>query len=431
MPRRARHLIPAGAPHRGEAVAASALLVLLVHLLLAQLTLVLAVAFAVIARLSRWRLWWLIVPAAAGLFLTLAAGPGHAAAGFAAGPSHVLGYLGHGHLPDRLGHPLGAFAMAGNWLPGQLPIALISGAAEAAAIGWLYWLHTDEWAVPPPRPGVIAAIRGALAARTIREGGVVTRDGCALGVMKGTGAIAELRWPQITGGILVVGASAREATVTSLQLVHAALRRRKPLVVIDVGADAAIARVLEAACMATGTPLRMVAADADLALVITERSATLAAAGSPERAAKTCGDITVLADDLRRIGVDGDGLIWVTRAERVPPPSLAELIRAGSCAGLAVLMTTASPAAATELAGAVAALLIHRIADHALAASLAARAGLGLPPAGVPASLVTARTLLSLGPAEFVLAVSASGRRHVEHGRLVPARLPRSSGRRS
>src|SRR5580693_9228919 len=42
MPRRARHLIPTQLPRRGEVVAAFAVLMLLSHLLFAQLTLVLA-----------------------------------------------------------------------------------------------------------------------------------------------------------------------------------------------------------------------------------------------------------------------------------------------------------------------------------------------------------------------------------------------------
>src|SRR5450756_2400847 len=450
---RVRHLIPAGLPHGGEVVAACAVVALLAHLMFAQLTFVLAVAFAVITRLSRWRLWWLIVPAATGLIVTLAVGPAHAAAGFAAWPAHILGYLGNGHLIDRLRHPLAAFAGAGNWLSGQLPIALITGSAEALVIGWLDWLRTGGRTAPPPRPGVIAAVRGALAARLIAAGSVVTRDGCALGVAAVTGGIAELTWSQIAGGALVVGASAQEVTVTSLQVVHAALRRRKPLVVIGAGADDAIARAVEAACLATGTRLRVT--EIDLGLVIGERTAALITAASAERAAGACGDITALAADLRRIGVDGDGLVWISCADRLPAPSVATLIRAGGGAGLAVLITTASPAAAMELAGLVAALLIHRIDDPSLAAGLAVRTGTRPRPATPSASAsadapmvvsgmsnampagelapstalsacpaVPARTLLSLGPAEFVLAVNAPGGRLATFGRLVPARLP-------
>ena len=120
MPRRARHLIPAQLPHRGEVIAAFAVLVLLLHLLLAQLTFVLAALFAAVSRTSRWRLWWLTGPATAGLAWTLAAGPRPAAAGFAAGPARILAYLG-GH---PLGHlaPQGAFAGVGDWLPRISPL---------------------------------------------------------------------------------------------------------------------------------------------------------------------------------------------------------------------------------------------------------------------------------------------------------------------
>src|ERR1700749_5254368 len=81
MPRRARHRVPAGLPRRGELVAVCVIAILVAHLLLAQLTLVLALIFAVVSKASRWRLWWLAAPAAAGLARTLAAGPGRAVAG--------------------------------------------------------------------------------------------------------------------------------------------------------------------------------------------------------------------------------------------------------------------------------------------------------------------------------------------------------------
>lgn len=417
VPRGARRLVPAGVPRRGEVIAASAVIAVIAHLLLAQLTLVLAVAFALTARFTRWRLWWLLGPAAAGLAMTVAVGSGHAMAGFAAGPVHVLGYLVRGHLADRLSHPLDAFGPAASWLPVQLPIALIAGSAEAAVLSWLGWRHAGERV--PPRPGVIAAARGALAARMIRAGAVVTRQGCALGVVTATGGIAELRWPQVERGALVVGASALEATVTSLQVVHAALRRRKPLVVIDAGADVALADALDAACLATGTPLLLPGIDLDLGTVIGSviggRTAALIAAGSPEHAIKACGDIAALAAHLRQIGVNGDGLVWVPGGERLPAQSLAALISAVGGAGLSVLITTTSPAAATELAALVAVLLIHKIADQALADALATRTGMRLPPA---------RTLLSLRPAEFVLAVSTPEHWSAELGRLVSARLP-------
>ncbi len=123
--------------------------------------------------------------------------------------------------------------------------------------------------------------------------------------------------------------------------------------------------------------------------------------------------------------------------------------------GSRVLIGTSSPAAAAQLAGLVDARLILRLADPSLAAILAASAG-GEPGDGLagdgrqpgdghqpvaghqpvvggrPAatSLVSAGALLSLGPGEFVLAVSEPTRRLVALGRLVPARLPRPAAGR-
>jgi hypothetical protein len=514
MPRRARYLIPAQLPRRGEVVAAFTVLVLLAHLLFAQLTFVLAVVFAGVSKASRWRLWWLTVPAAAGLAWTLATGPRSAAAGFAAGPAQILGYFGGGHPLDRLLHAHGAFAGAGGWLPLQFPIALIAAAAEAALIGWLDWVHTDEWAVPPPRPGLLAVARGALASQVIRAGSVVTRDGCALGVAPASGARVVLGWSEVAGGVLVTGADAQVLALSSLQVVHAALRRRKPLIAVDLGGAGALGAVLGAACGATGTPLRAVGEPqaasllsesgdgAGLGRVVRDRSAVLFSLRGPDLTARVCADILTLGEDLRGIGVDGDALVWLYgyEAPSADPVAglVANLVAGGAAAGLPVLVTTTSPRAVADLARLVSVVLVHRLADTATARILAARTGTRLVPASAPAGkqagpppqawpppqagllqqaaspqqtasvpqaaafaqaapiqqpglaqqpglmghsaapalpasdlvprpAVPARTLLSLGPAEFVLAVSAPAYRLVELGRAVPARLPRGT----
>jgi len=511
MPRRARHLIPTDLPRRGEVIAAFAVLVLFVHLLFAQLTLVLAVVFAGVSRASRWRLWWLTVPAAVGLAWTLAIGPRAAAAGFAAGPAQILGYFG-GHSLDRLPHPHGAFAGVGGWLPRQFPLALIAAAVEAALAGWLNWLHTDEWAVTPPRPGLLAAVRGALAERMIREGAVVTRDGCVLGVAPASGTRVVLGWSEVAGGVLVAGADPRTAAVSSLQVVHAALRRRKPLIAVDLSGAGAIAAALGAACLATGTRLRELDESqagrwlgdgrdgAGLSRVVRDRSAVLFTVRAPDVAAVAAAAILALGEELRQIGVDGDGLVWLYGYEAPCGGPLAGLVTGllagGRAAGLPVLVTTASPNAVADLAGLVSVALVHRLTDPAAAGVLAARTGTRLVPAnwrageltGQPGLLaqpglaplatsvqhavamppgftqppggqaagwqaagwqapavwegpsataselvvrpaVPARTLLTLGPTEFVLAVSAPRYRLVELGRAVPARLPRGAVR--
>lgn len=508
MPRRARQLVPASFPRRGELIAACAVLIVLTHLLFAQLTLVLAVMFAVAGKVTRWRLCWLLAPAVVGLAWMLTEGPGEALAGFAAGPSSVLRHLAGGTIAGHAARPLAAFAGIGGWLPRQLPVALPLAAAEAALAGWLAWLHTDEWSVPPPRPGAVAALRAAFGVRRIRSGAVLTRDGVALGVAPLTGAVAMLTWQEISRGVLVTGADAGEVTLTCQQLVHAAVRRRKPVIVLDDGHDADIARALAAACQATGTPLRNSGipvtsgstvpggaprevvprgdsgasqlwgrgaapngarhsgaghggagrdrtpsepsgAGLDLDQVVSGRMAVLIPVESPESAGQAAASLTSLGARLRGLGVDGDGLIWVPAAERLPAQVLAALVRDGAAAGLPVLAGAVSPPAVGELAGRVGALLVHRVADRELADSLAARTGTRLLPPPVAAALagqalpasaghpadqqaalascpvIEARALLALRPGEFVLVATAPRRRVIAPGRLVPARLPR------
>ena len=258
MPRRARYLVPKGLPRRGEFLAACVVVVVLAHVLFAQLTIVLAVVFALTTRVTRWRLSWLLVPVVAGVAWTLAAGPRAAAAGFAAGPAKVAAYLGaSGHQFDHVMHFTGAFTGIGSWLPRQLPLAIVAGAAEAAIIGWLSWLHTDEISMRPARPGLLVAVRRAAIRRAIRAGGVVTRDGTCLGVAAGSGSRITLSWPEAAGGVSVCGSAEQDVLSTSFQLVHAAVRRRKPVVAVDLTGDRALPGRLAAVCAAAGAPLRV------------------------------------------------------------------------------------------------------------------------------------------------------------------------------
>jgi len=75
LPRRARYLVPRGLPRRGEILAACLVLAVLAHVLFAQLTIILAVVFALITRVTRWRLSWLLVPAAIAVAWTAVVGP--------------------------------------------------------------------------------------------------------------------------------------------------------------------------------------------------------------------------------------------------------------------------------------------------------------------------------------------------------------------
>ncbi|HEV2258708.1 MAG TPA: hypothetical protein VGS06_36775 [Streptosporangiaceae bacterium] len=258
MPRRARYLVPKGLPRRGELLAACVVVAVLAHVLFAQLTIILAAVFVLTTRATRWRLSWLLVPVVTGVAWALAVGPRVAAAGFAAGPAKVAAYLGAGG--HQLGHVLhftGAFTGIGSWLPRQLPLAIVTGAAEAAIVGWLSWLHTDEISMRPARPGLLVAVRRAAIRRAIRAGGVVTRDGSCLGVAAGSGSRITLSWPETAGGVSVCGSAEQDVLSTSFQLVHAAVRRRKPVVAVDLTGDRVLPGRLAAVCAAAGAPLRV------------------------------------------------------------------------------------------------------------------------------------------------------------------------------
>ena len=294
-PRRARYLIPRDTPRRGEIFAAMGVAALLAHLLFAQLTLVLAVALYAVGTVSRWRPQWLAGPAFAGLVWALAIGPAAAVAGFMAGPRLVAAYLsGIAGEPGRLLHMAPAFAGLGHWLPGQLPLALILAAAEVAAARWLSWLHADARAIAPARPGLIAAARRRYATATVRSGGVVTRDGACLGVDQAGGGLAAVSWREAEGGVLAAGTAAPGLAArgqagpgpagpgpaargpaargqaargqagpgpagsgpaeTGFQLVHAAIRRRKPVIAVDLTGRRWLPGSLAAVCDAAGAP---------------------------------------------------------------------------------------------------------------------------------------------------------------------------------
>ncbi len=263
-PRRARTLRPGDTPRRNEVTAALAAAGLLAHLLLAQLTLLLAVVLDLTGRAVRWRPLWLAGPAAAGLLWVLAIGPAHALAGFTGGPHQVLGYLaGAAGQPARVQHPARAIAGAGRWLPRQAPLALILAPAEVAAVGWLRARRAGERGLPPPRPGLIVAARRLGTVAWVRSGGVVTRTGACLGADWRTGRPAGISWRAAEGGVLVTGAAAPEVSAASFQLVHAAIRRRKPVLVVDLGGPdglgglGGLAGALASVCADTGAPLHV------------------------------------------------------------------------------------------------------------------------------------------------------------------------------
>jgi hypothetical protein len=253
-PQGSRYLAPRDSPRYGELAAALAVAALLAHLLLAQLTLLLTAAMFGIAWASRWRPQWLAVPAGAGLVWTLAIGPARACRGLAAGPRQAIGYLaGIGGHPGHLLHPQDTFAGLSHWLPEQFPLALILAAAETFGLCWLQRRLGSgrEW-----RTGLIVAGRRWLTTAWIRSGGVVTRDGAILGVDVATGRPASVSWREAEGGVLCAGV-AEDGFPVAL----AAIRRRKPVIVIDLAASPALVAALATASQEPDAPFSVFGQD--------------------------------------------------------------------------------------------------------------------------------------------------------------------------
>jgi hypothetical protein len=247
---RPSQVAPRDAPHHGELIAVVSLVLLLAHLLLAQLTLLLTAAMYVIDRVARWRPEWLAAPAGAGLVWALAIGPSRAVNDFTAGPRQVLSYLGGiGGHPGHLLHLSGAYAGLGHWLPEQFPLALILAAAETLGLSWL---QRRLGGGRPWRPGLIVTARRRTTAAALRSGaGVVTRDGCCVGVDVTTGRPAAISWREAEGGVLCAGSAVGQS---GFALAHAAIRRRKPVVVIDLTGSPRLAESLATACTEPGAP---------------------------------------------------------------------------------------------------------------------------------------------------------------------------------
>lgn len=417
-PRRARYLVPLGTPRRGEILAVLTAAVVLASALFAPLTLALTVLFHAATRISRWRPVWLAAPACLGAVWLLATGPPAAIAAFTHGPASAAHLVTSpatlGRLPAALGHDL----------PGQIPVALILAAAAAAIAWWVRWLHTDEWDQPFIRPGLVSFCRRQLTVASVRSGGVLTRNGACLGVDRVTGRPATLPWRDAGAGVLVTGAAQPAVLAQGRQLAHAAIRRRKPVIVVDLAGSRELPGMLAAVCAATGAPLQ-VFGDGDavryepsrrpsdeelatlrasplgrwlgpgaatstrisLAEVVRRRTVVLFALDRSRYgpAAETianlvAADITAVYTDLGRKGVPAEGLSWFTECDGLDSEALVRLIAPGGQAGLAAVLTTTAPQTAGMLAKHVDAGVFHRLADWDVAATLAALTGTRLVP---------------------------------------------------
>jgi len=417
-PRRARYLVPLGTPRRGELLAAVAVAAVVAGVLFAPLTLMLAAAFDTVSKATRWRPLWLAVPAACGVVWALAVGPGAAAAGLRRGPAAAVTAMATG--PAAVSRLPAAIARG---LPGQVPLALILAACAAAVAWWVRWLHTDEWDVPPARPGLVSIWHRRRVTASLRAGRMLTRDGVCLGVEAATGRAAVLCWRDAGGGVLVTGADAQAVLTSGLLLAGAAIRRRKPVIVLDLTGDRDLPGALAARCGPAHAPLHVFGAaggpryeprvrpgaeqqaalaavpwgargggagtGASLADVVRQRGVALFTLGGPGYgsagvaiAGLIAADMAGLYATMYRDGIAPDGLCWLTECDGVDPVAVAGLIAAGGPAGLAPVLATTAPEPAARIAGQVNAAVVHRLADPELAAELAPMTGATIVPLG-------------------------------------------------
>jgi hypothetical protein len=346
MSTRGPGLTAAALPHRSRDYAAAlATAACLAELLLVPLTLLVCALLTVAARLTRWRLHWLVLPATVGAVLLLTRGPGAAVAGYLRWPQRLIADLGGSGPP---GHVL---ALAARDLPGQLPIALLAGCAQTAALGLLAGRASGRPA--PRRPGLIAAARGHRSAALLAAGRTVTYEGCALGFDPGTGRPARLSWAEARLGVLARGASPAAATGLCLPIVCAALRRRKAVIAADLSGGSEAGRAVRALAAFAGLLA------GDLAGIgprqrpavfgqVLRQGAVIAGSADPG----TVADLTSVLTNLAGLGLRGDALAWIHGCERASPAAARALISAGREAGCAVLLSTADQITADTLAGA-------------------------------------------------------------------------------
>jgi hypothetical protein len=255
--------------------------------------------------------------------------------------------------------------------------------------------------------------------------------------------------------VLVAGAAAPAVLASGLRLAQAAIRRRKPVIVVDLTGDPGLPGALAAGCAAVRAPLHVfgapgspryeprlrpgpeqqaalaavpwgpgagpaAAAGASLADVVRQRAValfTLGGAGPPDAAGLLAGllaaDAAALYACLYRAGIAPDGLCWITECEGADPAALAALVAAGRPTGLAPVLATTAAAPASRLAGQVNAVILHRLADQGLAAELAALTGTTIVPLsrvlapygragedGAPAAATEASRAIPLGTME-------------------------------
>jgi hypothetical protein len=460
---------PPARSRRTDVIAAAGVAVALAHLILAPATLALAAVAAATGRLTRWRPLWLAAPAAGGAAWTAAIGVPRALAGLAAGPRRLVGYLAG--LP---GHPVHlqdagqAMTQAAHLLPGQVPAGLLAASAEVAGLAWLagrQQAFEADW-----RPGLMAIVRRQRTRAVLAAGHTATRTGFSLGLDPASGRFAELSWAAAGRGVLVSCTGSDEAARLSFPALSAALARRMTVIVIDLTASDRLATALVAACEPQAIPLTCLrpappghwravrpastgpissvpgsipplrpgtagALRSAVSQAVRDREVVVATLepAMPDPAATAAGEhavssLAAVLRELRDHGLGGDCLAWVHGCQVARPAALAGLLELGPGSGTAILLSTASDAAAATLAGRAAAVVAGGPVAERLAARLAAWPDAGPAGSTSPASAGLAARLRQQPEGEFSIADHGAGLRTACR-QVPPAAAPRAGYR--
>ncbi len=237
----------------------------------------------------------------------------------------------------------------------------------------------------------------------------------------------------------MTGAARPAVLASGWQLAHAAVRRRKPVVVVDLAGHRELPAMLAAVCAAAAAPLQVFGnerptqyapstspAGEDVAALrasplgrrlsrgpatadrislneaVRRRAVVLFSLDRRRngRAAEVianlvAADLAAIYAALGRTGIAPDGLCWFTECDGIDAGALGRLAGPGGQAGLAAVLTTIAPAPAARLAEQVNVGVFHRLTDRELAPRLAALTGTRL----VPISRIPARQAADVGAA--------------------------------
>ncbi len=388
--------------------AAAAIVAILLQLAVAQLTLGLVIFLLAVNRLGRWHPLWLAWPAVAGVIWTLSLGIRPSVAGYAAIAAALERHLTAGEpLVRRLASLPVLLSNWRDWLPSQLPLALMAASAQVLMFVWLErvggpkgeggqrWPGGSRRPAADYRSGLLVVARRGYLVMSLRRGEVATWDGACIGLAPRTARRVSVSWQEAQGGVLCTGQDAAAVTRTALALAVAAIAHRKSVLIVDVaslGDERAgqlvppaqrgeSARLLESrivlACSQCGAPLRLIGGargfeklpamipDACTRLAgaavrpdrewpadaLTGRGVVLHSLGRRNRGTAelaVSGLVRILGDHSPLLGPT-DCLVWINGCEAIEQGQLARLCELGASAGAAVVLSTTDGTLAADL----------------------------------------------------------------------------------